>query len=112
MGPDNTVRLYVGGLPHDVTSEQLAQRFQPFGSVGVVQLVPDKSGTVPAGSPLEPCRGFAYVQLAPKDETALHRCLSMVRMRWCLQEHVAAALALARHVHVQGLKRTDDSWLR
>ena len=88
MGPDSSVRLYVGGLPGEVTSEQLAQRFQPFGSVGAVQLVPAKLGTMPAGSPPNACRGFAYVQLAPKDEAALHRCLSMVSIAcWSRDNH-------------------------
>jgi RNA recognition motif-containing protein len=78
MGPDGTVRLYVGGLPGEVSKEQLAQRFQPFGAVAAVQLVPEKPGTPAASRPSKPCRGFAYVQLVPKDEAALHRCLSMV----------------------------------
>ncbi|BDA43982.1 probable nucleolar protein 8 at N-terminal half [Coccomyxa sp. Obi] len=80
MGPDSLkeeTRLYVGGLPHDVSPEQIAQRFQSFGTVQSVELVPEKKGSVYAGPTLKQCRGFAFVQLSPKDETALHRCVSM-----------------------------------
>lgn len=100
MGPDSKVRLFVGGLPGDVTPEQLAQRFQPFGSVGEVQLVPEKKlgADVAAGGPPKPCRGFAYVQLAATDEAALRRCLSMVRMHGCLLlHHVSTVRGPARH---------------
>lgn len=72
------VRLYVGGLPHDIRPEQLAQRFQPFGAVHAVELIPEKAGDVSGTHPLKPCRGFAYVQLVPKDDTSLRRCVSMV----------------------------------
>lgn len=83
MGPEvarEPTRLYVGGLPHDITPEQIAQRFQSFGTVQAVQLVPEKRGSVTAGPMLKPCRGFAYVQFVPKDDAALHRCISMVRL--------------------------------
>ena len=75
-----TTRLFVGGLPHDITPEQIAQRFQSFGSVQSVELVPEKEGSVHAGPTLKQCRGFAFVQLRPKDDAVLHRCMSMVRL--------------------------------
>lgn len=65
-----------------VEQDELARRFQPFGSVGSVQFAVPKcfaprrgeSDDVP-----EP-RGFAYVELEPKDASALHKCLSLVRV--------------------------------
>jgi len=72
------VRLYVGGLPSTVSSRQVSQRFESFGKVLSVELVPDKRGTLTASVPLQPCRGFAYVGLCPNDEASLRRCISMV----------------------------------
>lgn len=98
MGPDNMVRLYVGGLPGDVSPAQVAQRFQPFGTIAAVELVPEK-GVVTAEPrrALSACRGFAYVQLTPKDAAALHRCISMVRM---LARSAAMLLLLQQHARV------------
>ena len=73
MASDASVRLYIGGLPGDITSKQLAGRFASFGSLSAVELVPRKQ------SPAEGCRGFAYVDFTPNDDQALHRCLSLVR---------------------------------
>jgi hypothetical protein len=72
------VRLYVGGLPPDVSAEQLAQRFAPFGRVeGADLALPQAAG---AGAAPQPgCRGFGYVELEPQDDAALRRCLSTVR---------------------------------
>lgn len=74
------VRLYVGGLPSSVSCSHVGQRFESFGTVISTELVPEKRGTVSASSPLQPCRGFAYVQFIPKDEASLRRCVSMVRL--------------------------------
>lgn len=82
-------RLFVGGLPHDVSSEQIAQRFKPFGTVEGVELAPEKEGSVTAGPILKPCRGFAFLQFTPKDDAALHRCVSMVRS----EEHACSQCA-------------------
>ena len=72
------VRLYVGGLPADVTAEQLAERFAPFGRVeGADLAAPQTDGC--AALKDASCRGFGYVELDPKDEAALRRCLSTVR---------------------------------
>ncbi len=82
MGPEpltQPTRLFVGGIPQDVTPEQIAQRFKSFGTVQSVDLAPEKEGSVTAGPLVRSCRGFAYVQLIPKDAAALHRCISMVR---------------------------------
>ena len=72
------VRLFVGGLPSSVSSTQVGQRFESFGKVLTVELVPEKTGTTTASSPVHPCRGFAYVQLRPNDDASLRRCISMV----------------------------------
>lgn len=72
MAGDASIRLYIGGLPGDITSKQLAGRFASFGSLSAVELVPSKH------SPADGCRGFAYVDFVPKDDQALHRCLSLV----------------------------------
>ena len=74
------VRLYVGGLPADVTAEQLAERFAPFGRVeGADLAAPQADGC--AALKDASCRGFGYVELEPKDEAALRRCLSTVSKR-------------------------------
>lgn len=73
------VRLFVAGLPTEVTAEQLAQRFAPFGQVQGVELAKSKPG-----STLEPgqCRGFGHLEL-DADEQALKRCLSLYNgCRW------------------------------
>ena len=71
-----TVRLYIGGLPFEITSKQLEGRFASFGRVSAVDLVPSKQHGSASG-----CRGFAYVDFCPKDDQSLHRCLSLVRDR-------------------------------
>ena len=79
------VRLWLSGLPGTVSSSQVGQRFESFGKVESVELIPEKNGTMSASSPLQPCRGFAYVQLSPKDEASLRRCISMVSpIHWLL----------------------------
>lgn len=70
----NAIRLYVGGLPADINAKQLAGRFASFGALSAVELVPRKSALA------DGCRGFAYVDFTPKDDQALHRCLSLVRL--------------------------------
>lgn len=80
MASDASVRLFIGGLPGDITSKQLAGRFASFGSTSAVELVPRKH------SPADGCRGFAYVDFTPNDDQALHRCLSLVR-KVCLTSH-------------------------
>ncbi len=76
--PGEPVRLFVGGLPSTVSYSQISQRFESFGEVHGVELVPGKEGMVHASQPLQPCRGFAYVELSPSDEASLRRCISMV----------------------------------
>lgn len=73
------VRLYVGGLPQDIKKEDVAARFVSFGTVGACELSLPKN-IEPAGRSTATCRGFAYVELQPKDEVSLARCLSLVRM--------------------------------
>ena len=71
------VRLFVGGLAEDVTSEQLAQRFQFFGRVSscdVLQPKANDTNTPPTSS----CRGFGYVQLEIEDDATLRKCLTAV----------------------------------
>lgn len=67
------MRLYVGGLPADISSKQLEGRFASFGTVSNTKLVPSKQQVTRPG-----CRGFAYVDFTPKDDQSLHRCLSLV----------------------------------
>ena len=100
----SVVRLYVGGLAPGVAEAALAARFAPFGTVQRVE-VPHAKGIEPmstteegeaaaavvvagrqrqprrgGGPPLPPLpppsRGFAYVDLLPKDETSLKRAFS------------------------------------
>ena len=78
-------RLFVGGIDRDVTAQLLSSRFLPFGKVLSCEVVPEKASAsgeggaaVAVGNGKPACRGFAYVDLAPKDDAALHRCLSLV----------------------------------
>lgn len=68
------MRLYVGGLPPDITPADVAGRFATFGSVAAVELAPSKGLDAAPGA----CRGFAHVNFEPKDGAALARCLSLV----------------------------------
>jgi hypothetical protein len=71
------VRLFVGGLSEDITSLDLSQRFLPFGVVENCEvLAPKDSDTFRASH--AHCRGFGYLDLEPKDEPALRKCLSVV----------------------------------
>jgi RNA recognition motif-containing protein len=67
-----SVRLFVGGLPADITVAELQSRFKPFGTVLGMEVVPlkDVKGA---------CRGFAYVDLDPISEASLHKCFTVVR---------------------------------
>ena len=67
------IRLFVGGLPANVTAQQLAGRFASFGTLAALDLVPDKLHSDPTR-----CWGFAYIDFVPQDDQALHRCLSLV----------------------------------
>ncbi|GAQ83424.1 protein with RRM/RBD/RNP motifs [Klebsormidium nitens] len=64
------IRLFVGGLPADVTPEELQARFQPFGKVVGSEIVPQKED---AGT----CRGFGYVDLEPVSEASLSKCFAV-----------------------------------
>ena len=71
------VRLFVGGLAEDVTSEQLAQRFQFFGRVSSCDVLQPKANNTNI-PPTSSCRGFGYVQLEIEDDAALRKCLTAV----------------------------------
>lgn len=74
------VRLFVGGLPNGVTAADLTARFTPFGSVAAIEVVAAKPHDPlrPADAVAGGCsRGFAYVELRPKDAVSVHRCLSL-----------------------------------
>ena len=68
---ESSIRLFVGGLPMQITRKQLEDRFAAFGKVSAVEVAPSKTQAAS-------CRGYAYVQFGPKDESALQRCLSLV----------------------------------
>eukprot|EP00983_Pelagomonas_calceolata_P101447 1158699-Pelagomonas_calceolata.AAC.9 len=88
------VRLYVRGLPDSNTSIQdVVARFASFGQVEACELVPRKQPETagiskpslvarpPWGAtPVANCR-FAYVEMEPKDDSSLARCLSVSRMQ-------------------------------
>ncbi len=57
------MNIYVGNLPFEATQEQLEELFTPFGQVESVRIITDRL----TGSP----RGFAFVQMANKDEGQL-----------------------------------------
>ncbi len=54
------MNIYVGNLPFDATQDQIEELFTPFGQVDSVRIITDRM----TGSP----RGFAFVQMASKDE--------------------------------------------
>ena len=96
------VRLYVGGIDAEITPELLWGRFASFGTVAECEIIRRKSNDVSqprlapqlssarslfsgvtaaaaeAAARETGCRGFAYVELEPRDDAALHRCLSTV----------------------------------
>ncbi|KIY91869.1 hypothetical protein MNEG_16095, partial [Monoraphidium neglectum] len=67
------MRLFVGGLPPDITKRDVEGRFAPFGAVAGCDIVPSKGLGASPGE----CRGFAYVDFEPKDNASLARCLSL-----------------------------------
>ncbi|CAI7795845.1 unnamed protein product [Closterium sp. NIES-53] len=99
------VRLFVGGLPGNVSEDEVRGRFQPFGQVNEVNVILAKSHQLlpasfaaPTSQQTNPdrlfhetsadgadrqcshvavCRGFAYVDMVPKSAKALHQCLSL-----------------------------------
>ena len=64
------VRVFVAGLPSDVTDSELSRRFASFGEVVGCDIIQDKHA--------EGCRGFAYVQMKTSEEK-LKKCISVVR---------------------------------
>ena len=71
------VRLFVGGLAHDTTSDQLASRFETFGKVTDCTVIGPK-GDERFTSPGSTCRGFGYLDLEPANDAALPKCLTVV----------------------------------
>lgn len=72
------VRLFVGGLP-PVTEEELRARFLPFGEVTHCFIAPPKI----YGPDNVFSRNFGHVELEPKDEAALRKCISAYNgCRW------------------------------
>ena len=72
------VRLYVGGLPPEVQQHELSLRFAPFGQVQSVELAQPKELPLPGGATLRLPRGFAHVEIEPKEDSSVQRCLSAV----------------------------------
>lgn len=79
------VRLFVGGLPGGITDAELLGRFKAFGDVTGCELVPHKATS--DDSAQAGCRGFAYLDLTPTDDTALRKCLSLVRSNLVCCKH-------------------------
>lgn len=105
------VRLYVGGIDAEVTPELLSGRFASFGTVAECEIIrrkrndvsqprlapqlssarrpsPGMAAAAEAAARETGCRGFAYVELEPKDDAALHRCLSTVTPTACIAAHM------------------------
>ena len=66
------VRLFVGGLPPGIGPDDLRQRFAPFGEVTECSIAPPKVYNGVAFA-----RDFGHVELQPKDEAALRKCISV-----------------------------------
>jgi len=56
------MNIFLGNLARDVTEEDIRAEFAPFGEVTSVSIIKDKY----SGQP----RGFAFVEMANKDEGA------------------------------------------
>lgn len=95
------VRLYVGGLPPDVSEEQLRARFTPFGAVSSCSLAPPK---VYGGASFP--RNFGHVELEPKDEAALRRCISAYN--GCRWKGALLKCALARPHYLERLRQPEQ----
>lgn len=71
MEEQSSVRIFVGGLVPEVTSDELRGRFTSFGTVTGCELAPAK---VYEGAAFH--RGFGYVDLTPTNPSSLARCLA------------------------------------
>jgi RNA recognition motif-containing protein len=54
------VKLYVGNLDKEVTKENLNEAFQPFGELGEVTVIRDRSNNV--------SKGFGFVEFMKREE--------------------------------------------
>ena len=68
------VRLFVGGVAAGTTAAEVAQRFEPFGAVSSVDLVPAKR----LGGGRDPHLYTAFLNVAPHSTTDVQRCISLV----------------------------------
>lgn len=57
---DNKVAIYAGNLSPEFTEEDVRRAFEPFGTIGTINVVMDKA----SGK----CKGFAFVEMPVKDE--------------------------------------------
>ena len=73
------VRLFVGGIPGDISIEDISARFAPFGAVAGVERAPVKLHQSPLGTDPNDCRGFAYVDLVPLSDSSVSKCCTAVR---------------------------------
>lgn len=54
------MNIYVGNLSHDLTEEELRQKFAPFGEVASVNIIKDKHGGQ--------SKGFGFVEMPSNTE--------------------------------------------
>lgn len=71
-----SIRIFVSGLPPGVTAAELGARFTPFGEVTDCILAQPKVYQAPDGSLAVFPRDFGHVELRPKDDAALRKCIS------------------------------------
>jgi RNA recognition motif-containing protein len=65
------IRIYVGNLPYDTTSDDLVQLFTPYGQVGDVTVVMDRD----TGR----SKGFGFVEM--QDDAAARRAIDELNGR-------------------------------
>lgn len=78
------VRLFVSGLPPDITQDLIRQRFAAFGTVTALEAAVGK--------------GFVHFDLLPKDPKALDRCITTVRISLVVRIFVTQSVSRAPDV--------------
>ena len=95
--PEGMRRIYMGGLPRDITERDIVNRFTSFGSVSKVDIIKTTEGD---------CRGFAYVDLECTADS-WKRCVSVYNGRtW--KAGLKLRLEAADETYLERLKKKQE----